>query len=162
MMKYNIWVLFTIAFVIPALSLEVDTYKNVFISSNGNVEVNNPKLSSINLVRSNQLDDQLKFWDSKDIHFSINSKDLIHLPASLRSGSSLDNSDRGSFVIYDTNDYPFACLCDKQEYENWKESGNSSTKVQCANYISNSIFNQQDLSYCDPTNIAASENLNYY
>ncbi|KAL7067703.1 hypothetical protein ACR3K2_16120 [Cryptosporidium serpentis] len=160
MMKYNTWVLFTIAFVVPALSLEVDTYKNGFISSDGDVKVHDSKLSSIHLVRSNQLDDQLKFWDSKGIHFSINSKDLIHLPASLRFGSSSDSSDRGSFVIYDTNDYPFACLCDKQEYENWKESGNSSSKVQCANYVSTSIFNHKDLSYCDPTNIAASDNSN--
>ncbi|KAH8740896.1 hypothetical protein FG386_002442 [Cryptosporidium ryanae] len=68
-------------------------------------------------------------------------------------------NNRGAFVMYDTNDYPFACICDSQKYKEWVETGSDPTiKVECTNKINTSIFNGADVDYCDPTNIAASQN----
>ncbi|KAJ1614010.1 hypothetical protein OIY81_739 [Cryptosporidium canis] len=67
-------------------------------------------------------------------------------------------SNRGAFVIYDTNDYPFACMCNSAQYQNWISAGKDpNTKVECANTINTGIFNSNDIDYCDPTNVAASQ-----
>ncbi|KAF7457955.1 hypothetical protein HWI79_1521 [Cryptosporidium felis] len=124
-----------------------------------------PEISIVGISRIVEIRDQLNVFDKLNLKLETN--DGLHikgwpqdeLKESLGlSHETVSGSNRGAFVIYDTNDYPFACMCNSAQYQNWKNTGSDpNKKVECSNTINTGIFNGNDIDYCDPSNIAASQ-----
>ncbi|KAH7648592.1 hypothetical protein FG379_002062 [Cryptosporidium bovis] len=138
---------------------EIRGVQNEFLLSEGGIN----SISKFSVVA----EDQLKSFGNLDSDFALKHVTEIGNEISNRlkelMGLNLEvtsTSNRGAFVLYDTNDYPFACICDSQKYAEWKEGGsNPSIRVECTNKINTSIFNGADVDYCDPTNIAAGQTM---
>lgn len=122
------------------------------------------EISPAAISRIIAIKDQLKVFDESNVDVSIKSSSISIMSNNMyefmeSTHKVVSGSNRGAFVIYDTNDYPFACLCNSAQYQNWKNSADQNIKVECVNAINTGIFNSNDIDYCDPTNIAASQKI---
>ncbi|OII71814.1 uncharacterized protein cubi_00622 [Cryptosporidium ubiquitum] len=160
----KIFVFIIVFFTSRSTQLELDIMKDIVIK---NKEPLQKDIYPVTISRIIAIKDQFKVFGGSNADSSIKehssifssmSNNLKEFMGSNQKDTS--GSNRGAFVIYDTNDYPFACNCNSAQYQNWKETGaNSTTKVECTNTINTGIFNSNDIDYCDPTNIAASQSV---
>ncbi|TRY53060.1 Uncharacterized protein CTYZ_00002490 [Cryptosporidium tyzzeri] len=151
-------------FISCSTQLELDIMKDI---GTNNRDFFQKEISPVAISRIIAIKDQLRVISGSNADTSIREGNFIStiMANNLKEYIGLDHkamlgSNRGAFVIYDTNDYPFACNCNSAQYQNWKNaSENQNIKVECTNTINTGIFNSNDIDYCDPTNIAASQSV---
>ncbi|KAK9173995.1 hypothetical protein CmeUKMEL1_16835 [Cryptosporidium meleagridis] len=160
----EIFLSITILLISCSTQLELDIMKDI---RTNNKDFFQKEISPVSISRIIAIKDQLKVFSGQNVDNSIREGNFIStiMANNLKGYTELDHmvisgSNRGAFVIYDTNDYPFACNCNSAQYQNWKNaSDDQNIKVECTNTINTGIFNSNDIDYCDPTNIAASQNV---
>ncbi|KAH8581612.1 uncharacterized protein ELE39_001742 [Cryptosporidium sp. chipmunk genotype I] len=158
----EIFVSIILLLITGSTQLELDILKDIGINHK---EFFPKEISPFTISRITAIKNQLRVFDRSNVHISVREDNSISSKTSnnLKEYISLNHkaisgSNRGAFVIYDTNDYPFACNCNSAQYQNWKSAGEDpNIKVECTNTINTGIFNSNDIDYCDPTNIAASQ-----
>lgn len=142
--------------------LEIDMMNDIAANYK---EFTQAEISPAAISRIIVIKDQLKIFDETSVDVSLKDSSIPIMSNNMNEfmGSTqqvISGSNRGAFVIYDTNDYPFACVCNSAQYQKWKSSGkDQNTRVECTNTINTGIFNSNDIDYCDPTNIAASQSI---
>lgn len=160
----GIFMFIVVFFITRTTQLELDIIKDIGIN---NKELIQKEVYPVTISRIIAIKGQLKAFDESNVNISLKedsyistmiSSNLKELTNSIHEETS--GSNRGAFVIYDTNDYPYACNCNSLQYQNWKDAGESTTtKVECTNTINTGIFSSNNVDYCDPTNIAASQGI---